>query len=75
MELHSSDRLLLRQKSTPKEIKYKYLGTREPAITLVMIPVTLACTSEVDAKHYVIHQSIFLQRHGWSDHTAGGAGE
>ncbi len=61
MELHSSDHVYAFPKGTPKEVKYKYLDSCEPAITLVGDPGHVCMyIGKVDGNYYVIHQTGYL---------------
>ncbi|MDP2984735.1 MAG: SH3 domain-containing protein [Candidatus Latescibacter sp.] len=56
-ELHSSDHVYAFPRNTPKEEKYKYLATCEPAITLIGNPGHIIMyIGTVDGKYFVIHQ-------------------
>ncbi|MHB9029451.1 MAG: SH3 domain-containing protein, partial [Candidatus Latescibacterota bacterium] len=64
MELHSSDYVYcFDKKNTSKEVKYKYLDSCQPAVTLVGDPGHICMyIGKVDGKYYVIHQSGYFYK-------------
>ncbi|MBN1291614.1 MAG: SH3 domain-containing protein [Candidatus Latescibacteria bacterium] len=66
-ELHYPDHIIMFPKETAKDIKYQYLNTCEPAITLCGFSGHIMLyLGKVDGVHYIIHQN------GYSYHDENG---
>ena len=66
-ELYSTDHVTIFPKDTPKEVKYRYLDTCPPGITVCGFDWHVVLyLGKVDGIHYIIHQN------GYSYHEADG---
>ncbi|MHB9030896.1 MAG: SH3 domain-containing protein [Candidatus Latescibacterota bacterium] len=66
-ELHCSDHVYAFEKNTPKDVKYKYLDSCDPAITMCGFSGHIVMyLGKVDGSHFVIHSN------GYSYHDKDG---